>query len=194
MAVARQDITDVTKWPEAVTTLRDEHRYMSLLLDALEEKIQGEDEIPAPDYFLIHDVVRYMHEYPDAVHHPTEDLMFDKLVARDPATKSAVRDLQRDHEKLTGNTDRILKLLRAAEVEQSAKASNAVREACNLYIDRLRAHMQTEESELFPRAIDRLAPWDWKIIERRLDDVDDSEYFSNTFPARPETYRGESLC
>jgi hemerythrin-like domain-containing protein len=183
MAVARQDITDVTKWPEAVTTLRDEHRYMSLLLDALEEKIQGEDEIPAPDYFLIHDVVRYMHEYPDAVHHPTEDLMFDKLVARDPATKSAVRDLQRDHEKLTGNTDRILKLLRAAEVEQSAKASNAVREACNLYIDRLRAHMQTEESELFPRAIDRLAPWDWKIIERRLDDVDDP-LFGRTVDSR----------
>jgi hemerythrin-like domain-containing protein len=183
MAAARQELANVDKWPEAVTTLCDEHRYMSLLLNALEEKIQGEDVIPAPDYFLIHDVVRYMHEYPDAVHHPTEDLMFDKLVTRDPSTKTVVRDLQRDHEKLTGNTDRILMLLRTAEAEQSVKSADAVRAACNLYIDRLRAHIQREESELFPRAIACLAPRDWKVIERRLDDVDDP-LFGRTVDSR----------
>lgn len=183
MAVARQDVTEITEWPEAVTTLCDEHRYMILLLDALEEKIQGEDEIPAADYFLIHDVVHYMHEYPDAVHHPTEDLMFAKLVVRDPSTNTIVQEIQRDHQKLSGDTARILKLLRAAEAEQSVKAADAVREACNLYIDRLRAHMQKEESELFSRAMVCLAPRDWKVIERRLNDVEDP-LFGRTVDSR----------
>jgi len=183
MAVVRQDIPKVAKWPDAVTTLCDEHRYMNLLLNALEEKIQGEDEIPEQDYFLIHDIVRYMHEYPDAVHHPTEDLMFDKLITRDPATQAVVHDLQRDHEKLTGNTDRILSLLRTAEAEQSIKAADAVRQACKRYIDRLRAHIQKEEAELFPRAIECLAPRDWRIIEARLNDVDDP-LFGRTVDSR----------
>jgi hemerythrin-like domain-containing protein len=183
MAVALQDIVSVDAWPEAVTTLCEEHRYMSLLLDTLEEKIKGDDQIPAADYFLINDVARYMHEYPDAVHHPTEDLMFEKLIMRDPSTKTIVQNIQRDHQKLTGDTDRILKLLDTAEREQSLETADAVRVACRLYIDRLRAHMQKEESELFSRSISCLAPRDWKVIERRLDDADDP-LFGRTVDSR----------
>lgn len=183
MAVALQDIVSVDAWPEAVTTLCEEHRYMSLLLDTLEEKIKGDDQIPAADYFLINDVVRYMHEYPDAVHHPTEDLLFEKLIVRDPSTKTIVQNVQRDHQKLTSDTDRILKLLDTAEREQSLETADAVRVACKLYVDRLRAHMQKEESELFSRSISCLAPRDWKVIERRLNDVDDP-LFGRTVDSR----------
>lgn len=183
MAVARQDLAAVDAWPDAVTTLCEEHRYMSLLLDTLEEKISGDGQIAAADYFLIHDVVHYMHEYPDAVHHPTEDLMFEKLIARDPSMNKIVQDIQRDHQKLTGDTGRILELLDTAEREHSLKTADAVRLTCRLYIDRLRAHMQKEETELFSRSIACLAPRDWKVIERRLNDVDDP-LFGRTVDSR----------
>lgn len=183
MAVVRQDVDGADKWPDAVTTLCDEHRYMSLLLDTLEEKMQGEAEIPASDYFLIHDIVRYMHEYPDAVHHPTEDLMFAKLVVRDPSMKTIVQETQRDHQKLTDNTADILKLLARAERDQSLPTAEAVRSACTRYVGRLRAHMQKEESELFSRARVCLASRDWTVIERRLSDVDDP-LFGRTVDSR----------
>jgi hemerythrin-like domain-containing protein len=183
MAVARQDLADVNELPDAVATLVDEHRYMSLLLDTLDERISGKDEIPATDYFLIHDIVRYMHEYPDAVHHPTEDLMFAKLVVRDPSMNSSVQELQRDHRKLTGDTARILALLGKAEREQSKAAADAIRSACGRYTERLRNHMRREETTLFPRAVACLAPRDWKLIERRLSDVDDP-LFGRTVDSR----------
>jgi len=183
MAVVRQDIATVDDWPEAVTTLCEEHRYMSLLLDTLEKKIQGDEQIPAADYFLIQDIIRYMHEYPDAVHHPTEDLMFAKLIVRDPSLKTIVQDIQRDHNKLTSNTAKILVLLNTAEREQSLATADAVRSACKQYIERLRAHMQKEESELFSRAIVCLAPIDWKVIERRLNNVEDP-LFGRTVDSR----------
>ncbi len=183
MAVARQDLAQTNEWPVAVATLCDEHRYMSLLLDTLEEKIQGDEQIPASDYFLVHDIVRYMHEYPHAVHDPTEDLMFAKLVARDPSTKTNVQYLLRDHEKLAGDTDRILKLLRDAEVKQTIAAADAVRAACKLYIDRLRAHIHKEESEMFPSAVEFLTVKDWKSIETRLNVVDDP-LFGRTVDSR----------
>jgi hemerythrin-like domain-containing protein len=183
MAVARQDLGNTEKRPDAVSTLYDEHRYMSLLLDTLEDKIQGEDKIPPEDCFLMYDIVRYMHAYPDAVHHPTEDLMFEKLVMRDPPMKNIVREIQRDHRKLTGDTARILTLLRSAEKAQTVSASDAVRSACRRYIDRLRAHMKSEESALFSRAMVCLTPRDWKVIERRLSDVDDP-LFGRTVDSR----------
>lgn len=183
MAVARQDLVKDGTWSDAVATLCDEHRYMSLLLDTLENKIAGEAGIPAADHFLIHDIVRYMHVYPDAVHHPTEDLMFEKLVVRDPSTKAIVQGIQRDHRKLTADTAGILVLLGKAERDQSVAAADAVRQACSRYIDRLRAHMQKEESELFARARASLSTRDWRIIERRLSDVDDP-LFGRTVDSR----------
>lgn len=183
MAVPRQKIAHVQYQPDAVTTLCDEHRYMSLLLDTLEERTRGEGPIPPSDYFLINDIVHYMHEYPDAVHHPTEDLMFAKLITRDPSTTAVVQSLQQDHERLTGNTDRILKLLRTAEAEQSVDAAVAVRTSCAQYIERLRAHIQSEESELFPRAVECLAVKDWKAIEAKLYAVEDP-LFGRTVDSR----------
>ena len=183
MAVARQEMSEARPWPDAITTLYKEHRHMSLLLDTLDERLQGEDKIPASDFFLIHDIVHYMHEYPDAVHHPTEDLMFARLVVRDPSTKADVQYLQRDHEKLTGNTDKILKLLRDAEAKQTVAAADAVRAACKLYIDRLRAHIQKEESKLFPSAVETLTVKDWQSIEARLNAVDDP-LFGRTVDSR----------
>lgn len=173
MAVPRQRIAPATRQPEAVTTLRNEHRYMALLLDTLEERIRGEGPIPAADYFLIHDIIQYMHAYPDAVHHPTEDLMFTKLVGRDPSTEAAVQGLQHDHEKLTGSTDRILRLLRTAEFEQSVAAADAVRKSCTEYIERLREHIEKEQLELFPKAVASLTDNDWKTIDIRLRAMDD---------------------
>jgi hemerythrin-like domain-containing protein len=183
MAVPRQRIVPVTRQPEAITTLHNEHRYMALLLDTLEERMKGEGPIPAADYFLIHDIVHYMHAYPDAVHHPTEDLMFAKLVSRDPSTTAAVGALQRDHEKLTGSTDKILRLLRTAEFEQSVAAADAVRNSCTGYIGRLREHIEKEELELFPKAIASLTVNDWKAIDTRLQAMDDP-LFGRTVDSR----------
>lgn len=194
MAVARQDISDFQNSPKAVSTLCNEHRYMSLLLDSLEERLQGAGRIAATDYFLIHDIVRYMHEYPDAVHHPTENLMFARLVARDPSSKSAVQELQRDHEKLTDNTARIRKLLAIAQDKQSVAAADAVRAACKLYIDRLRAHMVKEESEVFPRAVASLGHRDWTAIEIRLNAVEDPLFgrrVDNRFRVLYEYFSGQ---
>ena len=79
------------KLPDAIVTLSDEHRYLSLLLDTLEEQLQLTDLTAPGDFFLIQDIVHYMYEYTDVVHHPTEDLMFEKLLQRNPDTRIGSR-------------------------------------------------------------------------------------------------------
>jgi len=161
------------KLPDAIVTLSDEHRYLSLLLDTLEEQLRLTNLTAAGDFFLIQDIVHYMYEYTDAVHHPTEDLMFEKLLQRDPDRKKDVTYLRRDHNALHKNTARIQELLDIAAKRRTPEAAEAVRVSIEKYINRLRKHIQFEESELFPSAVRCLANRDWHAIEVSLEAMQD---------------------
>ena len=165
--------TRSAKLPGAVVTLQDEHRYMNLLLGTLEEQLQTSDFSSSGEYFLMQDIVRYLHDYPDKVHHPTEDLLFDKLIRREPDAQKDVARLRRDHKKLNGNTADILHLLDDAAAQPTPEAAEAVRISLETYIGRLRRHMSFEESRMFPAAVQCLANRDWQAIESRLNAVQD---------------------
>lgn len=159
--------------PAPIVTLSDEHRYMNLLVETLDEHLESMNEPAMGDYFLMQDIVRYMHDYSDKVHHPTEDLMFDKLVRRNPAREKDVARLRREHGFLDNNTSELMDLLEVAAERQTAADAKAVRDAVGAYIHRLRQHMQFEESELFPSATRCLASKDWHDIEARLEAAED---------------------
>ncbi len=159
--------------PAAIVTLSDEHRYMNLLVETLDEHLENMQEPARGDYFLMQDIVRYMHDYSDQVHHPTEDLMFDRLVARNPARKKDVARLRREHGFLDKNTNELMELLEVAAERCTTEDAKAVHDAAGTYIHRLRKHMRFEESELFPSATRCLTSKDWHGIEARLAASDD---------------------
>lgn len=164
----------MARLPEAVVTLRDEHRYFGLLLRALDEHLQKLDSADTGAYFLLRDIVHYMHEYPDVAHHPTEDLMFERLVRRNPAMQQDVTRLQRDHERLARETADLLELLSVAAAEQrSPEAIERVRSAAGEYGDSLRRHMEVEEQMMFPEAVRCLTHADWKSVQRKLEATQD---------------------
>jgi hemerythrin-like domain-containing protein len=142
---------------------------LTLLLETLEEQLNATELTAAADFFLIQDIVHYMHEYTDAVHHPTEDLMFDKLVQRNPDRAKDVAHLRKDHNAMHKETARIQKLLDTAARQKTPKAADAVRATTNKYIGRLRQHIEFEENELFPAAIQCLANRDWHAMDMSLE-------------------------
>jgi hemerythrin-like domain-containing protein len=159
--------------PAAIITLTDEHRYMKLLVKTLDERLASNDEPTVGDYFLMQDIVRYMHEYSDKVHHPTEDLMFEKLLQRNPAREKDVARLQREHGFLDRDTSKLMELLEIGAERQTPEYAKAVRDTAGKYIYRIRQHMQFEENELFPSATQCLASKDWHDIEARLEAAED---------------------
>ncbi len=163
----------MTRLPEAVVTLKDEHRYLELLLQTIDEKLEHVDSAGTGDYFLLRDIVRYMHEYPDVAHHPTEDLMFERLVKRNPAMKKDVARLQRDHERLAKDTAKLLELLRAASERRTPATIGKVRAAADKYAASLRRHMEVEEQMMFPEAVRCLSHADWKSVQRNLEATED---------------------
>ena len=159
--------------PAAIVTLSDEHRYMNLLVETFDEHLESLREPAKGNYFLMQDIVRYMHDYSDQVHHATEDLMFDRLVQRNPSRKKDVARLRREHEYLDRNTSELMELLDVASERRTAEEAKAVQDAASTYINRLKKHMRFEEAELFPSATRCLTSNDWHGIEARLEASND---------------------
>lgn len=161
------------KTPAAIETLCNEHRYIHLLLQTMSDRLRDNDLSSASDFYLIQDIARYLHEYTDAVHHPTEDILFGRLVKRDPSSKPDLELLKREHEKLEASTAEIRDLVRTAASVRSRAATAAARRAIERYSHSLQKHMRIEEESLFPRLIDCLANSDWELARSRMVDVDD---------------------
>lgn len=160
-------------YPRVLQCLFEEHRHLSALVSVLEEKTAPRRRLELADYYLLRDIVGYLHDYPDAVHHPTENLLFEKLVRREPSVGDKVKRLLQDHEDVSKETGHLLALLDDAIEQQTPGDTAGLKAACRRFARHQRTHMGFENREIFPVAIDSLARSDWREIEARFAAVDD---------------------
>src|SRR3974390_1544414 len=80
-----------------IDLLRQEHRNIEKLLLVLERELEVFARGERPDYEVVQAVIEYFQVYPDAYHHPQENLVFEKLKLRDSATAANVGDLVAEH-------------------------------------------------------------------------------------------------
>ena len=147
--------------------LREDHRNMAIVLDLLERLVDEMEAGKDPDFELFDEIMRYMTVYPDAVHHPKEDVVYEQLREKRPDLSEGLDDVPGDHRDIA----RLGSLLRD-EVEAINAGAAVLRdtmiEDTTAYIERLRGHMQWEEDDLFAR-ID-------KMLDAEPHQVDVSEW------------------
>ena len=150
--------------PQTIVTLRHEHRYFESILSALDEQAdkaaQGECDLA-----LLRDIVQYLVNYPDAYHHPLEDLVFERLLKADPGSQNAVQSLIDGHAVMYRETKRLRATVEKA-IEGEAIHVDRLHLLITKYTEAYRAHMRTEDTVVFPRAIAKLTPEDWAEIGR----------------------------
>ena len=152
--------------------LRHEHLNFEKLLRIFESELTQFHDAGLPDYGIMRDVMHYVTNYPDRAHHPTEELIFERLLRADSAARAPVEQLRRQHRWLTDTGIEILHLLDEI-VADVPMAREPVESLAREYVQALRAHMELEESTLFPLAASRLSPDDWRAVAaaaRRLPD------------------------
>ena len=135
---------------ELLEELRLDHRNMAIVLNLLEDLVTQMENNEDPDFELFDEIMRYMTVYPDAVHHPKEDVVYDKLRTQRPDLADGLDHVPDEHRELA----RLGTLLRD-EVE-AVNAGAAVRRKKMItdtaaYVDYLRRHMRWEEEDLFAR-------------------------------------------
>jgi hemerythrin-like domain-containing protein len=155
-----------------IDQLGRDHRNLRLLLDIVEEEMNAYWVGRVPDLDLLRMIVEYTLHYPDLVHHPKENLVFERLVMRAPEAKAVIGDLLKEHRRLAELTRRF-----AAVLSDTARDVELPRERLDSltreYLLANRLHMHLEERYFLPRAMAVLTEEDWAAIDESLSHVDD---------------------
>jgi hemerythrin-like domain-containing protein len=138
---------DVTR---ILDDLRQDHRNMALLLDLLERECDCIRDGSSTDYELIHDVMQYMTTYPDAVHHPKEDLIYKELKSVRPELAGGFERISLDHRCIAEQGQQLREIFACIDSEGAVRRNALVNDAMR-YVNVLRSHMQWEEIDLFER-------------------------------------------
>ncbi|CCE08969.1 conserved hypothetical protein [Bradyrhizobium sp. STM 3843] len=152
---------------EIIDALREEHHNLEKLLAVLEHELELFDHNQRPDYEILQSIIQYFEDYPQSCHHPKEEMIFEKLRARDPRGAAAYGDIDAEH------------AIEAKRLRKFGDAVNAVlsdqellRETFHLavqdFIKNQRDHLKKEEALLFPAAAKALTAEDWADIEARM--------------------------
>ena len=159
--------------------LRSDHKNMSVMLDLLENEANrlygGEDA----DYELMHDVMRYMTVYPDAVHHPKEDRVYAELKTARPDLSQGFDKIVADHHELaqlgTKLRNDVESIMSGTALRRNVVIADALR-----YVQHLRDHMRWEERDLFIRVEEMIHDGHNMIMDSELHDKADPVFGPET--------------
>lgn len=158
--------------------LHQDHRNLARLWDLLGRELNIFKKGGHPDYELVETILDYCLNYPDLCHHPTENLVFEKLAERDPGAINAIGDLKKEHEKLGALTWRFSNAL-SNVLEDEQLPRDWFLDVANNFLVFSRNHLQMEEVLFFPAARKNLTDQDWAELEAAIEDVEDPLFGSD---------------
>ena len=144
--------------------LYTDHANMRVLLQLLESEMERYRNGVVPDFELLQSMINDIVVFQSLAHHPKEDLVFHRLLQRDPLSAEATLDLLTDHARLA-----VLSRRFAAALSDVASGVELPRSWFDQllfeFVAAVRSHMEMEEKEFFPRAKDHLTDADWSEID-----------------------------
>jgi hemerythrin-like domain-containing protein len=143
-----------------VTAWHEEHAYFSRLLHVLEVEVDALFAGESPHYELLLDIVDYLREYSDQVHHPREDEAFKRLAKHRPELRPILNRLHQEHRVIAQSGERLRELVAEANADTVVPLAD-IEAAASTYIVYYRKHIETEEQEVLPIAGEALTEADW---------------------------------
>jgi hemerythrin-like domain-containing protein len=148
---------------DSLTVWHAEHVNFARLLDLLEEQVAEFHQGERPDYALMSDILYYMRNFGDRVHHPPEDVAYARLAQRDPEVQLLVTRLLQEHRVIATAGEELLNCLK--EIAEDVLVPRSHLEAATAtYVVYYRHHLATEERVVMPRAARVLTGEDWAAV------------------------------
>jgi len=145
---------------DPVKAWHEEHAYFNRLLNLLQEEIDTVYAGQAPNYELLLDIVAYLRDYSDQVHHRREDEAFRRLARHSPELRPTIAHLQQEHRVIAQAGDRLRELVEQVAADAVVPRAG-IEAAAATYIVYYRNHIAAEEKEILPVAARELSDEDW---------------------------------
>ncbi len=155
----------------AIAIIRDEHRAMAAVLHAWTHLLtQARARGTAADPTQMRAIVRYLQDFPVALHHPKEEMhIFRRLRERTSSVNAELDELERqhvrDHLLVAELREQVERLAGASSPDAASAATRSLEEIVNRYADFHWEHMGREESVILPAAQRHLSEADWAEID-----------------------------
>jgi hemerythrin-like domain-containing protein len=159
-------------------SLHEDHANLIQLLSLIETEVDKHGKLgETADFELISLALEYCTDYPARYHHPKEDLVYEKLIQRDPDIANQAVILTEEHEKLQDLTQEF-----STVVGESIGGTNTEKLQKNAvcFLKFYRYHIGIEESEVFPCARRALTEDDWISIDNAYSRVTDPLFGEHT--------------
>lgn len=155
-----------------IDQLHLDHVNVSKVLNLLtqQHKIMQTDE--APDYVLISYILNYFHNYPDHIHHPKENAVFEEYLKHHDESQDTLRALMVEHKDMAQLT-RDLREIIDSVLDGAIVAKDSLVQQLADFIDRQQQHMDTEEGRVFPLLRKTLTSNDFQRIDANLPPKED---------------------
>jgi len=141
--------------------LRGDHRNMVMLLDLLDAEIE-----------FVRDIMLYVIEYPDAVHHPKEDIVYRHLKSLRPEIHTDLERIETDHQYIEESGLKLRNSIEAISMGADLNRDELI-EKFHHYSEQLREHMYWEETKLFSVADELQHFGDWSEVVLKNNEISD---------------------
>lgn len=165
--------------------LNQDHRHLARLLDLLDDLLDRFHDGSEPDYELMCEMLEYLENYADQVHHPTEELIFQRMLEHGNEKRRVLDILSHQHALLSTLNKRFRQSLEGI-VHEEVLLREEVEQQGRELVRTLREHLELEEAEVFPFARDHLTEEDWRDLMAAAPKIDDP-IFGDPDPARFRT-------
>ncbi|MDE2090535.1 MAG: hemerythrin domain-containing protein, partial [Gammaproteobacteria bacterium] len=138
-----------------IEKLRREHAEMRRIIILIRTQLDLLERHVELDLVLLTNALYYMRKFPSVVHHPKEELIFEKLLARGAPVQKEVEQLHAQHQEIYALEDNLIELALALQKGDS-QARARLLEFGRHYLAIQALHVETEERVLFPAALQNL--------------------------------------
>lgn len=152
---------------DVLDKLHQDHINAARLLDLYEKQLEVMKEGGNPDYLFMLDIMKYMNNYPDIVHHPLEEIIFEKLETRNNKISQTIGRIYKEHSEIDDMGDVLAEALSKIASGEITSLPD-FRENSENYLQLMRSHMDLEESKIFPEIRNLLTESDWETIDLYL--------------------------
>lgn len=158
----------------ALQMLLEDHKTLGGVIDALELCLPQISQRDPYTLDLLANLIDYIAEYPDQVHHPREDRIIEHLIDKGltPSERIIVELTVAQHAELAAATASMELDIDALLSKQQGAGMQLDHDA-RIYLAMQKEHMRREEQQLFPMAVRLLTATDWSEIKASETDVPD---------------------
>jgi hemerythrin-like domain-containing protein len=147
-----------------VRAWHDEHMYFNRMLALLRREVDALAQGESPNYGLMLDILAYLRDYADEVHHPREDEVFRRLAQRRPDRELPIARLRQEHRVIAHSGEVLRQLLEEAAGDGFVRRAE-IEVAAATYLVYYGNHIETEEEDILPLAGQLLGDEDWQAAK-----------------------------